>query len=71
MALLSSGDLRELTGSAWTSKQKDWLDAEGIPYKERRFKQGVRLIVSDRHIDAWIEGQPIQRTVRPDFSAVR
>jgi len=65
--LLSSDALRQLTGYARASKQRGWLDAEGIPYKER----GSRLIVSARHVEAWIEGRPVQRIVRPDFSAVR
>lgn len=67
MDLLSPSALRHLTGYVRTSKQKDWLDDEGIPYKER----GNRLIVSSGHVEAWIEGRPAHRIVRPDFSVVR
>lgn len=67
MELLSPDALRQLTGYTQSSRQRAWLDMEGIPYKER----GTRLIVSSRHVEAWIEGRPVHRIVRPDFSAVR
>ena len=67
MDLLSPDALRKLTGYTSRSRQRAWLDAEGIPYQERH----ARLIVSSRHVEAWIEGRPVHRVVRPDFSAVR
>ena len=67
MSLLSIDELKRLTGYAYTAKQRRWLDAEGIPYQER----SGRIIVSSAHVQAWIEGRPVHRIVRPDFSAVR
>ena len=67
MSLLPPDELQRLTGKTRPGNQRRWLDTEGIPYQ---YRDG-RIIVSSRHVEAWIDGRPIQTVVKPDFSAVR
>jgi len=64
---MTPAELRDLTGYCRAAEQRRMLDEYGIPYKA----VGSRTIVSLDHVNAWIEGRPVRRTVEPDLSMVR
>lgn len=64
--ILSSEDLKKITGYTQTVAQRRVLDELGIPYKT----VGNQTIVHEAHVAAWIEGRPVPRIIAPDFSAV-
>jgi hypothetical protein len=57
--------LRRLTGWARANDQEAWLKREGLPYK-----RGKHVLVLWVHVQAWIEGRPVQALVGPDFSSL-
>lgn len=52
---LNSQDLHTLTGFARPGKQAEWLKSSGIPHRV----DGVRIIVSHRHVQNWLEGKRV------------
>lgn len=60
---LSSAELHDLTGFAWSGKQDEWLTAHFIPHK----LEGKRVIVSREHVRAWLTGRDIVPSCEPVF----
>jgi hypothetical protein len=54
---MTPDELRDLTGRRGLALQVRFLQAEGIPHKER----GSRLLVSRVHVRDWLAGRPLPR----------
>ena len=63
---LAADELRALTGYKPAGKQEGWLKARGIPNR----RDGSRIIVSRRHVLAWLEGRAVVSSNGPNWSAV-
>lgn len=61
---LSAEELRRLTGKAWRSRQIEWLETHGVPYR----RDGVRVLVARSAAEAYLRGERVGATRRPDFS---
>lgn len=65
--LLTPDELARLTGFKWSRHQSDWLVEMGIPHR----MDGKRVIVSQKHVDAWLEGRTFVRSVGLKLEAIR
>ena len=64
--ILPPAELLKLTGKVQAAKQVRWLAAHNIPHKV----DGTRVIVSSRHVDAWLENRPVIAASGPNWGAV-
>ena len=65
--LLTPDELTRLTGKAWSRHQSDWLVEMGIPHR----MDGKRVIVSQKHVDQWLEGRTMVRSNGLNLAAIR
>jgi len=65
--ILTSIQLRDLTGYERRAEQRRVLDEAGIPWKEL----AGRTIVLTTHVEAWMTGKAIPRTAAPRMDLVR
>ena len=65
--LLTPDELERLTGKAWSRNQTAWLVDQGIPHRV----DGKRVIVSQKHVDAWLEGRTMVRSAGLNLAAIR
>ena len=65
--LLTPPELERLTGKIWSRHQAHWLVEQGIPHRV----DGRRVIVSQRHVDAWLEGRTMVRSAGLNLAAIR
>jgi hypothetical protein len=61
---LTNDELRELTGKSWRSRQVAWLEAHGVPFR----LDGKRVLVAKSAAEAYLRGERMTQTRRPDFS---
>jgi len=66
-AYLDAAELRQLTGYARATEQRRFLTENGIPFKPVH----ARTIVMHRHVEAWIQGNPIARRSEPNFAMIQ
>lgn len=67
-ALLSQTELHKLTGYARVTAQAGWLKDHGIPH---RLVDGRRLLVSDTHVQAWLEGRTVVHSTGLNLAGIR
>ena len=65
--LLSTQELRDLTGYRGRWQQIVWLNEQGIPHKV----DGRRILVLREHVTAWMENRPIRQYTEPNWEAVK
>ena len=65
--LLTHKEIAALTGKLWSRHQILWMAEMGIPHRV----DGKRIIVSRRHVDAWLEGRNIVRSAGLNLAAIR
>lgn len=65
--LLTPAEIAHLTGKLWSKHQSAWLVEQGIPHR----MDGKRIIVSRRHVDAWLEGRSIVRSAGLRLEAIK
>lgn len=65
--ILSTPELRSLTGKARRGDQEAWLLERGIPYRW----DGERLLVSRNAVDQWLAGREVPVYREPNLAGVR
>lgn len=66
MLTLTAAELRALTGYSLPAKQREWMDARGIPYRDEG-----RILVSRAVAERWLCGAEAIKSNAPDLSMVR
>ena len=65
--LLTPAEIAKLTGFVWNRHQSQWLVEMGIPHR----MDGKRILVSHRHVDAWLEGRNMVRSNGLNLAAIK
>ena len=65
--LLTPDELKQLTGLVWSRHQKEWLTEQGISHRV----VGKRILVSHKHVDAWLEGRNMVRSNGLNLAAIK
>ena len=65
--LLTQKEIAHLTNCAWSRHQSAWLTEQGIPHRV----DGKRILVSHKHVDAWLEGRNMVRSQGLNLAAIR
>lgn len=67
MLTLSPSELHQLTGYKSREKQREWLAAEGVPF---RCDSHGRLIVLASHVASWVAGVELRPSAGPRLDLV-
>lgn len=65
--LLTPDEVADLTGKIWSRHQSAWLVEMGIPHR----LDGRRVIVSQKHVDQWLEGRTMVRSTGLALERIR
>jgi hypothetical protein len=64
---LTPTEIRTLTDKARRTDQREWLELNGIPYRQ----DGERLLVSKTAVDKWLSGVDVPKATGFNLALVK